>query len=87
MFHRYFSNPFKKGYGFEEKKIVKMFWKNGEADRIQKWFVLAIPMRTKGLGLIDVLNADRVGAETWEIYYFKHGLAIRNPGSWLPSTN
>ena len=33
-----------------------------------------------------VLEADRRGAETWEMYCFQHGLPTAHVGSWLPST-
>jgi hypothetical protein len=34
-----------------------------------------------------VLQADRHGVESWEMYCFTHGLPTRNPGSWQPNTN
>ena len=32
-----------------------------------------------------MLQADRYGAESREMYCFVHGLPTKNPGSWLPS--
>ena len=43
--------------------------------------------RVKGDWLKAMLDADRSGAETCEIYCFVHGLPTRNPGSWLPQPN
>jgi hypothetical protein len=40
-----FSNPYKKGYSFQEQKIFKMFWKKTE-DSIQQTFLLTRSMRT-----------------------------------------
>ena len=31
-----------------------------------------------------VLEADRFGRESWEMYCFSHGYPTRNVGSWLP---
>ena len=31
-----------------------------------------------------VLDAERVGDESWEMYCFIHGLPTRNVGTWLP---
>ena len=82
-----FSNPWKTGcYSSEEQKILKMFWIPGDEDGIQKTFVLTKPMRTKDAWLCAVLNAERYGQESWEMYCFIHGFPTRNPGTWLPST-
>ena len=67
--------------------MFKMFWDMTDEDCIQRTFLLTEPMRTKDLWLQALLNADRQGAETWEMYCFTHGLPTRNPGSWLPGAN
>ena len=86
--HAIFSNPFKREtYSAEEQKMFKMFWDMTDEDCIQRTFLLTEPMRTKDLWLQALLNADRQGAETWEMYCFTHGLPTRNPGSWLPGAN
>ena len=81
-----FSNPYAGGYSFEEQKILKMFWRK-DADSIQQTFELRQSMRTDDPWMIDMLQANRYGAETWEMYCFVHGLPTRNTGTWLPSTN
>ena len=83
-----FSNPFLRDrYGNEEQRIFKMFWCPEDRDSVQKTFVLDKPMRTKDLWLQAVLDADRYGRETWEMYCFAHGLPTRNPGTWMPQTD
>ena len=64
-----------------------MFWNSEDADSIQNTIVLQEPMRSKDAWHNEVLQADRVGMETWEMYCFIHGLPTMNPGSWLPSLN
>jgi len=82
-----FANPFKRGcYGAEEQKIFKMFWNPKDEDSIQKTFLLTEPMRTRDPWLKTVLEADRTGSESWEMYCFMHGFPTRNPGSWLPGS-
>ena len=61
-----------------------MFWKPQDKDGIHRTFVLDKPMRTTDPWLLAVLEADRHGCETWEMYCFIHGLPTRNVGSWLP---
>ena len=61
-----------------------MFWNPGDVDAITDTFVLDKPMRTDDPWLQAVLEADRHGCETWEMYCFTHGLPTRNVGSWLP---
>ena len=78
-----FSNPCAAGYPFEVQRIFKMFWQTGE-DAVQQTFVLTKSMRTGDPWLRAVLDADRNGCETWEMYCFTHGLPTRNAGSWLP---
>ena len=67
----------------EEQKTFDMFWQKS-ADSIQRTFVLTQSMRTDDPWLKAVLEADRQGAETWEMYCFIHGLPTRNPGTWMP---
>ena len=80
-----FSNPTLSTYPFFVQSIFKMFWR-ADVDSIQKTFILTQSMRTDDAWLREVLEADRNGAETWELYRFQHGLPTRNPGSWLPHT-
>ena len=85
-----FNNPFGKAsdkraeYSFQEQKILKMFWYAQDVDSIQKTIVLKEPMRSKDKWHNAVLQADREGKETWEMYCFIHGLPTHNPGSWIP---
>ena len=82
-----FSNPFKKGvYDTLEQKMLMMFWKRGDSDSIQKTWVLDQSMRTQDKWLKSVLDADRYGEESWEMYCFIHGLPTRNVGTWDPET-
>ena len=85
-----FSNPFQteesagqKAWSPGEKKIAAMFWMT-EAP-MQHVFLLTHSHRTKDPWLREVLQADRFGQESWEMYCFTHGLPTRHPGSWLPS--
>ena len=80
-----FANPFRSGLTAGEQKIAKMFWMI--KDPIQKVFELTVNHRTKDEWLKAMLEADRSGAESWEIYCFVHGLPTRNTGSWLPQLN
>jgi hypothetical protein len=83
--HSIFSNPFIKGtYDTLEQKMLKMFWDPEDIDSIQKTTLLTEQMRTKDKWLRAVLDADRYGQESWEMYCFTHGLPTRNPGSWMP---
>ena len=82
----FFFNPFKTGYSFGEQKIFEMFWQK-KADSIQRTFVLTQSMRTADPWLKAVLEADRHGAESWEMYCCIHGLPTRHTGSWLPESN
>ena len=82
-----FSNPFKKGaYSSEEQTILKMFWCPETVDSIQRTFLLTEPMRTKDMWLRAVLEAERLGDESWELYCFIHGFPTRNVGTWLPGS-
>ena len=80
-----FSNPTLSNYPFHVQSIFKMFWR-ADVDSIQQTFILTQSMRTDDPWLREVLDADRSGAESWELYCFQHGLPTRNPGSWLPHT-
>ena len=80
-----FSNPFKSGLATGEQKIMKMFWMI--KDPIHHLFELTRSLRARDEWLKEMLEADRYGCETWEMYCFVHGLPTRNPGSWLPSAN
>ena len=78
-----FCNPFKIGLGSAEQKIAKMFWMAKEP--IQKLFLLTKSLRTTDEWLKALLDSDRYGKESWEMYCFAHGLPTRNVGSWLPN--
>ena len=80
-----FSNPCVQGYSLEVQRIFKMFWQEGE-DAIQRTFQLTQSTRTCDPWLIAVLDADRNGEESWEMYCFTHGLPTRNCGSWMPQS-
>ena len=77
-----FADPFHGGLTTEEQQIAKIFWKI--ENPIQHLFHLTKGHRTKDAWLEAVLDADRFGNESWEMYCFTHGLPTRNPGSWLP---
>ena len=65
-----FSHPYAEGvYGYGEKHILDMFWQRRE-DSNQKSFELTGDKRTTDPWLQAVLGADRLGAETWEMYCF-----------------
>ena len=81
-----FNNPFLKGYSSPEQKIFKMFWHTKDKDSIQRTFTLTKPLRTEDPWLQAVLEMDRYGEESWEVYCFAHGLPTRNPGSWDPKS-
>jgi hypothetical protein len=81
-----FANPYRSGYSIPEQKIFRMFWTRDE-DSIQETFKLTESKRTSDKWLLAVLEADRVGVESWEMYCFTHGLPTKNPGSWNPSTD
>ena len=74
-------------YTAAEQAILAMFWKCRERnnkDGIQRLFELVQAERSKDAWHLAVLNEDRNGAESWEVYCFVHGLPTRNPGTWLP---
>ena len=63
-----------------------MFWCSETIDAIQRTFLLTEPMRTKDMWLRAVLDAERQGEESWEMYCFIHGFPTRNVGTWLPQS-
>ena len=82
-----FANPFKNGNSAQEQKIFSMFWdcqNPSRTDGIQHMFELTKSMRTPDPWLKAVLDADRYGTESWEMYCFTHGLPTRHHGRWLP---
>jgi hypothetical protein len=83
--HSIFANPYVRGYSSEEQKILKMLWRPDDVDSIQQTFLLTESMRSNDEWLNAVLNANRAGAESWEMYCFQHGLPTRNVGTWLPN--
>ena len=50
-------------------------------------FELQEQVRCEDEWLMAVLDANRQGAETWEMYCFTHGLPTLHVGSWLPAEN
>ena len=83
-----FCNPWRSNsYNSEEQKVLKMFWQPEHEDAIQMTFVLRESLRTTDKWLQVVLDADRHGEETWEMYCFTNGFPTRNPGSWLPGVD
>jgi len=79
-----FSNPFLGGYSVEEQRIFKMFWNRNDRDSIKGVYMLTQSMRTKDEWLQCLLEADRYGRESFEMYCFVHGLPTRHTGSWVP---
>ena len=79
------ANPFRPGYSPAEQNIFRMFWRRDE-DSIQQTFELTESKRTKDTWLEAVLQADRQGEDTYDMYCFTHGLPTNNPGSWNPTT-
>ena len=77
----FFSNPYKRNcYTAAEQKVLSMFWKK-DVDAITHTFVLKRPMRTKAdTWMQTVMQAQRDGAETWEMYCFIHGLPTAHTG-------
>ena len=67
--------------------MLKMFWNSADKDAIQKTWVLTKALRSKDQWLNAVLDSNRYGNESWEMYCFNHGFPTRNPGSWMPSTD
>ena len=65
--------------------MMKMFWMI--QDPIHELFELTENQRTKDPWMKAMLEADRYGRESWEIYCFVHGLPTRNVGSWLPDAS
>ena len=73
------------GYTVGEQHILKIFWVPHSEDAIQQTHLLTKAMRMRGdQWLKCVLEADRFGTESWEMYCFTHGYPTRNVGSWLP---
>ena len=87
-----FANPTRKADGEPhdagDQRIFSMFWDSGRhKDAIQELHELNVCKRNDGDDwLQEVLQANRYGRESWEMYCFQHGLPTRNPGSWLPSS-
>ncbi len=83
-----FRNPYLKDYETIEKKVLNAFWNLSEEkpipSRPELLFELHEQLRSKDEWLNYVLRCDRLGAETWEIYCFTHGLPTEHVGSWLP---
>ena len=64
-----------------------MFWQLDDETipgRPADLFELTEQVRCKDEWLMAVLNANRQGAETWEMYCFTHGLPTLHVGSWMP---
>ena len=69
-----------------EQLAMAFFWRK-TADSIQGVHELTEPNRTSDPWLQEVLQQDREGRESWEVYCFSHGLPTKNVGSWLPGMN
>ena len=68
-----------------EQHILEMFWVPHQEDAIQQTHLLTKAMRMRSDPWLKcVLEADRFGRESWEMYCFSHGYPTRNVGSWLP---
>ena len=60
--------------------------KRENLEGIQQLFELTESKRNNAdVWLQEVLQEDRDGCESWEVYCFTHGLPTLNPGSWLAS--
>ena len=87
-----FANPECKGKGEAHaagvQRVLSMLWDMHDPkmkDVFQELRELDVCKRNDGdAWLLIILEAHRHGKETWEMYSFTHGLATRNPGSWLP---
>ena len=80
-----FDNPFKSHVSSGVQKIMAAFWTRS-ADSINCFRELSTERRCKDPWLSHVLHGARHGTQTHEVYCFMHGLATKNPGSFLPST-
>ena len=71
---------------YTEQVAMAFFWRK-TPDAIQGLHELTAPNRTSDPWLQEVLQQDREGRESWEVYCFTHGLPTKNVGSWLPGTS
>ena len=79
----FYSNPFDKEMDYTEQLALSFFWRKS-IDGIQGTHELREANRTSDPWLEEVLQEDREGRESWEVYCFTHGLPTKNVGSWLP---
>ena len=82
----FYSNPFKSDMDYTEQLAMSFFWRSS-IDGLQGTHELIQSNRTSDIWLREVLQQDREGKESWEVYCFTHGLPTRNVGTWLPSTD
>ena len=83
-----FRNPFLQDYESPEERIKNMFWQIDEEtipSSPADLFELQEQVRCEDEWLMAVLDANRQGAETWEMYCFTHGLPTLHVGSWFPA--
>ena len=80
----FYSNPFAIDMDYTEQLAMSFFWRNTK-DGIQGTHELVHSNRTSDLWLREVLEQDRQGCESWEVYCFTHGLPTKNAGTRLPS--
>ena len=80
----FYSNPFSDDMDYSEQLAMSFFWRASQ-DGIQGTHELVQPNRARDKWLQDVLEQDRQGCESWEVYCFTHGLPTKHVGSWLPS--
>ena len=80
----FYSNPFQSDMDYTEQLAMSFFWRSSN-DAIQGTHELVRSNRTSDIWLQQVLQQDRAGAESWEVYCFTHGLPTKNVGTWLPS--
>ena len=79
----FYSNPFNNDMHYTEQLAMAFFWRK-TGDSIQGLHELTEPNRTSDPWLEEVLQQDREGRESWEVYCFSHGLPTKNVGSWMP---
>ena len=82
----FYSNPFVSDMDYMENVAMAFFWRS-TIDGLQGTHELVQSNRTTDVWLREVLQQDREGRESWEVYCFTHGLPTKNVGTWLPSTS
>ena len=82
----FYSNPFNSDMHYTEQIAMSFFWRKS-TDAVQGLHELTESNRTSDPWLKEVLQQDREGQESWEVYCFTHGLPTKNVGSWMPGKN